>query len=183
MSDEMRTETVTIGGGCFWCLEAVYREVAGVTSVVAGYAGGIVPHPTYAQVCSGNTGHAEVVQMQFDPLQISYAELLEIFFALHDPTQLNRQGHDIGTQYRSVIFTHSQVQHDSACALIKRLSEEKIYAQPMVTEVTPLNGNYWPAEADHQAYFLQHPEQRYCQFVVAPKLAQFRKNFTDYLRT
>ncbi|BBO59348.1 peptide-methionine (S)-S-oxide reductase MsrA [Mycoavidus sp. B2-EB] len=179
---KVQSETATIGGGCFWCLDAVYREVTGVTSVAAGYAGGIVPHPTYAQVCSGNTGHAEVVQIQFDPLHISYAELLEIFFALHDPTQLNQQGHDIGTQYRSVIFTHSQAQHESACAVIKRLGGDKIYAKPIVTEVIPLNGNYWPAEADHQAYFLKRPEQSYCRFVIAPKLAQFRKNFTRYLR-
>lgn len=178
----MNTEIATLSGGCFWCLDAVYCEVVGVVSVEAGYAGGVAPNPTYAQICGGKTGHAEVIQVQFDPSQISYAELLEIFFAIHDPTQLNQQGHDIGTQYRSVIFTHSQVQYDSAFMAIKWLIEKKVYIKPIVTEVVPLNGNYWPAEADHQAYFLKHPQQSYCRFVIAPKLAQFRKKFIHYLR-
>ncbi|UAW63818.1 peptide-methionine (S)-S-oxide reductase MsrA [Mycoavidus sp. HKI] len=174
-------ETATLGGGCFWCLEAVFREVGGVHLVEAGYAGGLVPNPTYAQICTGNTGHAEVVQVQFDPAQISYTELLEIFFAIHDPTQLNRQGHDIGTQYRSVIFTHSRAQHESAYAVINRFTEEHIYPNPIVTEVVPSHTNYWPAEADHQQYFAKYPQQSYCALVVAPKLAQFRKKFANRL--
>jgi peptide-methionine (S)-S-oxide reductase len=176
------SETATLGGGCFWCLEAVYLDVDGVRSVESGYAGGAVERPTYEQVCDGETGHAEVVKVEFDPRKISYHEILQIFFSIHDPTQLNRQGNDVGTQYRSVIFTHSKVQRDIALEMIRELTREQIFDGPIVTEVQPLEDNYWPAEAYHQNYFAQHPEQGYCTFVVAPKVAKFRAKFASWMR-
>ena len=179
---EGATETATLGGGCFWCLEAVYVDVEGVRRVESGYAGGSVPRPSYEQVCDGNTGHAEVVRVEFDPTRISFREILQIFFSIHDPTQLNRQGNDVGTQYRSVIFTESANQRDVALEVIRHLEHEAVYEAPIVTEVTPLDSNYWPAEAYHQNYFAQHPEQGYCTFVVAPKVAKFRAKFAAWMR-
>ncbi|WP_345811550.1 peptide-methionine (S)-S-oxide reductase MsrA [Paraburkholderia sp. PREW-6R] len=175
-------EIATLGGGCFWCLEAVYLGVDGVNSVQSGYAGGQTPQPTYEQVCDGDTGHAEVVNVDFDPARISYREILEIFFAIHDPTQLNRQGNDVGTQYRSVIFTNSDAQRETALQTIRDIGEQRIYSGPIVTQVLPLDGNYWPAEAYHQNYYAQHPNQGYCSFVVAPKVAKFRQKFAHRIK-
>jgi len=175
-------EVATLGGGCFWCLEAVYLGVDGVNSVESGYAGGHTQRPTYEQVCDGATGHAEVVKVEFDPSKISYREILEIFFAIHDPTQLNRQGNDVGPQYRSVIFTHSDAQREAALQVIREIGEQGIHDGQIVTQVLPLDGNYWPAEAYHQNYFAQHPEQGYCSFVVAPKVAKFRQKFAHRIK-
>jgi peptide-methionine (S)-S-oxide reductase len=175
-------EVATLGGGCFWCLEAVYLGVDGVNSVESGYAGGHTQRPTYEQVCDGATGHAEVVKVEFDPSKISYGEILEIFFAIHDPTQLNRQGNDVGPQYRSVIFTHSDAQREAALQVIREIGEQGIHDGQIVTQVLPLDGNYWPAEAYHQNYFAQHPEQGYCSFVVAPKVAKFRQKFAHRIK-
>jgi peptide-methionine (S)-S-oxide reductase len=175
-------ETATLGGGCFWCLEAVYLGVEGVNAVESGYAGGHTRRPSYEQVCDGDTGHAEVVKVDFDPAKISYRDILDIFFAIHDPTQLNRQGNDVGTQYRSVIFTHSDAQHETALQAIREIADQRIYDGKIVTEVLPLGDNYWPAEAYHQNYFAQHPNQGYCSFVVAPKVAKFRQKFAHRLK-
>jgi peptide-methionine (S)-S-oxide reductase len=176
------SETATLGGGCFWCLEAVYLGVDGVLAVESGYAGGTAVNPTYEQVCDGATGHAEVVKLQFDPARIGYGDILEIFFSIHDPTQLNRQGNDVGTQYRSVIFTHSDAQRDAALQAIRDIEHEGLYEGKIVTQVLPLDGNYWPAEAYHQNYFAKHPEQGYCAFVVAPKVAKFRAKFAHRMK-
>jgi peptide-methionine (S)-S-oxide reductase len=175
-------ETATLGGGCFWCLEAVYLRVEGVSAVESGYAGGHVANPSYEQVCDGDTGHAEVVKVDFDPAKITYREILDIFFAIHDPTQLNRQGNDVGTQYRSAIFTHSEAQRETAEQAIRELAAEGVYDGKIVTQVLPLDGNYFPAEAYHQNYFAQHPNQGYCSFVVAPKVAKFRQKFAHRLK-
>jgi peptide-methionine (S)-S-oxide reductase len=171
-----RTEVATLAGGCFWCLEAVYQEVAGVERVVSGYAGGHAPDPTYQQVCSGTTGHAEVVQVHFDPETVSYRRLLQIFFGIHDPTTMNRQGGDVGTQYRSAIFTHSAEQQATAETLVRELTDEQLFDAPIVTEVRPLD-TFYPAEDYHQDYFRQNPNQPYCRAVVGPKLAKFRAKF------
>ena len=179
---EVATEVATLGGGCFWCLEAVYLRVDGVLAVESGYAGGHVANPTYERVCDGETGHAEVVNVKFDPAKIGYREILDIFFAIHDPTQLNRQGNDVGTQYRSVIFTHSEAQRETALQAIRELAAEGVYDGQIVTQVLPLDGNYYPAEAYHQNYFAQHPNQGYCAFVVAPKVAKFRQKFAHRLK-
>lgn len=176
------TETATLGGGCFWCLEAVYLDVEGVKSVESGYAGGTIERPTYEQVCDGGTGHAEVVKVQFDPTRISYHEILKIFFSIHDPTQLNRQGNDVGDQYRSVIFTDNERQREIALESIRELERDGVFGAPIVTKVEPLGDNYWPAESYHQRYFAQHPEQGYCAFVVAPKVAKFRAKFASWMR-
>lgn len=175
-------EVATLGGGCFWCLEAVFLSVEGVSAVESGYAGGTVQRPSYEQVCDGDTGHAEVVKLEFDPATISYREILDIFFAIHDPTQLNRQGNDVGTQYRSVIFTHSEAQRETALEAIRQIEAEGIYSGQIVTQVLPLDGNYWPAEAYHQNYFAQHPDQGYCSVVVAPKVAKFRQKFAHRVK-
>ena len=164
----------TLGGGCFWCLEAVYEELEGVVDVESGYAGGQVPRPTYEQVCGGATGHAEVVRIEFDPAVISYREILEVFFVIHDPTQLNRQGNDVGTQYRSAIFIHSDEQRRIATEVIAELQPH--VAGKVVTEVTPVP-DYYRAEKHHQEYFRHNAAQGYCMFVVAPKVAKFRKTF------
>jgi peptide-methionine (S)-S-oxide reductase len=177
------SETATLGGGCFWCMEAVFLDVEGVLAVESGYAGGKTTEPTYKQVCEGDTDHAEVVKVVFDPAQISYREILEIFFATHDPTQLNRQGNDIGTQYRSVIFTDSEEQRKTAEALIAELSHERLFDDAIVTVVEPLNGNYWPAEVYHHNYYARNPEQGYCAAVIGPKLAKFRKKFAHRLKS
>jgi len=167
-------EIATLGGGCFWCLEAVFEQVRGVVRVVSGYAGGAGANPTYKAVCTGTTGHAEVVQVTFEPAVISYREILQVFFAIHDPTTLNRQGHDVGTQYRSVIYYHTPEQQQVAAALIAELNAEKIWDRPLVTELTACP-TFYPAEDYHQGYFQANPQQPYCQAVVAPKVAKFRK--------
>ncbi len=178
---EDRTEIATLGGGCFWCLEAVYQQVEGVTAVESGYTGGHVDDPSYEQVCSGDTGHAEVVRVSFDPSVISYREILEIFFAIHDPTTLNRQGNDVGTQYRSVIYTHSDAQRDTAQQVKADIAAQELYDGPLVTQIEPAQ-RYWRAEAYHQNYYRNHPEQGYCAFVISPKVAKFRKSFAHRLR-
>ena len=171
-------QVATFGGGCFWCLEAVFKELRGVIEVVSGYAGGSVKNPSYRDVCSGRTGHAEVVQITFDPGVISYRDLLRIFFSIHDPTTLNRQGADVGTQYRSVIFWHDEAQKQVAQETIRELSDEGVWKAPIVTQVLPLEA-FYRAEDYHQNYFDQNPNQPYCQAVVAPKLAKFRKLFAE----
>lgn len=178
----MKTETATLAGGCFWCLEAVYDELTGVKSVKSGYAGGNVPHPSYKLVCTGTTGHAEVVQITFDPDEVTYQDLLNVFFTIHDPTTLNRQGADIGTQYRSGIFYHSPEQKETAEKTIQRFEKEGIWDDPIVTEVAPLT-QFFPAEDYHQEYFVNNPNQPYCRAVVAPKVAKFRKKFVNQLKT
>ena len=174
-------EVATLGGGCFWCVEAVFDEVNGVTDVVSGYAGGVVKNPTYEQVCSGRTGHAEVVQITFDPGVISLREILEIFFTIHDPTTLNRQGNDVGTQYRSVVFYHSPEQQATAQEVMREMTAAGIWEQPLVTEVTPATA-FYPAEDYHQEYFANNPYQPYCMAVVAPKVLKFRKHFNERLK-
>lgn len=169
-------ETATLGGGCFWCLEAVYQEVSGVREVVSGYAGGHVDEPTYQQVCSGTTGHAEVVRVQFDPEVVSYRRILEIFFTIHDPTQLDRQGADRGTQYRSIVFYHSDEQREVAEEVMRELEEEGLFEDPIVTRVEALD-HFYPAEAYHQNYYRTNPTQGYCQVVIHPKLAKYRARF------
>jgi len=169
-------EVATLGGGCFWCLEAVYDELRGVESVESGYMGGRTRKPTYEQVCSGDTGHAEVTRVTFDPRAISYREILEVFFVIHDPTTLNRQGHDVGTQYRSVIFYHSPEQERVAREVIAELTREKVYDDPIVTEIAPA-AEFWIAEDYHQEYLRHNPRQPYCVGVVAPKVQKFRKRF------
>lgn len=175
---DAKLELATLGGGCFWCLEAVFLRLRGVHAAVSGYSGGSQNNPSYTAVCSGSTGHAEVVQVQFDPLQLAYRDLLEVFFAIHDPTTRNRQGHDIGTQYRSVIFTHSAEQAGLARETIARLDAAHVYADAIVTEVLPLAA-FYPAEDYHQDYFANNPQQPYCQAVVAPKVAKFLKTFGE----
>jgi peptide-methionine (S)-S-oxide reductase len=172
-------EFATLGGGCFWCLEAVYEELQGVVDVESGYAGGQVAAPTYEQVCGGRTGHAEVVRIEFDPARIAYREILEVFFVIHDPTQLNRQGNDIGTQYRSVIFVHSDEQRRVAAEVIAELQSQ--VPDRIVTEVGPAPA-YFRAETGHQEYFRDNPGQGYCMFVVAPKVAKFRRTFASKRR-
>jgi peptide-methionine (S)-S-oxide reductase len=181
MSTERSGELATLGGGCFWCLEAVYKELRGVGRVVSGYAGGHVPDPTYTQVCAGTTGHAEVVQVTFDPAAVSYRELLEVFFTIHDPTTLNRQGADVGTQYRSAVFYHSPAQRETAEQVIAELTAEGVWDAPIVTEVVPLE-TFYLAEDYHQDYFERNPFQPYCRAVVAPKVAKFRKHFLGRLK-
>lgn len=180
---EKRTETATLGGGCFWCLEAVYQELQGVERVASGYAGGHVADPTYEQVCSGRTGHAEVVQVEFDPERISFRELLEVFFVIHDPTTANRQGADVGPQYRSIILYHSPGQREDAERLIGEMEAEGAYGgSPIVTELEPLDVLY-PAEEHHRDYYRRHPERAYCQVVIDPKLAKFRERFAEKRRS
>lgn len=175
-------ETATLGGGCFWCVEAVFDDLMGVTDVVSGYSGGPRPNPSYEQVCSGATGHAEVIQVKFDPAQISYREVLEVFFTVHDPTTLNRQGADSGTQYRSVIFTHSPEQKEIAEATIADLNAQQIWDKPIVTEVTPLE-KFYAAEEYHQEYYRRNPSQGYCLAVVSPKVSKFRQKYASRLKS
>jgi peptide-methionine (S)-S-oxide reductase len=174
-------ETATLGGGCFWCLEAVFKDLKGVTWVMSGYAAGHVDNPTYKQVCSGRTGHAEVVQVKFDPAELDYADLLRVFFTIHDPTTKDRQGNDVGTQYRSIILTHSDAQRATAEAVIKEIAEAKIWSGRIVTEVEPLT-TFYQAEEEHHDYFARNPWSGYCQVVVAPKVAKFRKVFHDRVK-
>lgn len=177
---ESNLQKATVGGGCFWCLEAVYQQVRGVVHVESGYAGGQTLNPNYDAVCSGQTGHAEVVQIEFDADVLTYQKILEIFFAIHDPTTLNRQGNDIGSQYRSVIYAHDQEQRMIAQNIIKQLTQENIFDQPIVTELADLP-TYYRAEDYHQNYFNNHPDQGYCAFVVSPKVSKFRKQFSELL--
>jgi peptide-methionine (S)-S-oxide reductase len=174
-------ELATLAGGCFWCLEAVFNDLRGVEKAESGYAGGSVPHPTYEQVCYGTTGHAEVVQITFDPQTISFKELLEVFFTIHDPTTPNRQGADVGTQYRSAIFYHSPEQRAVAEQVIAELSAARVWDAPIVTEVSPLT-DFFPAENYHQEYYQRNPNQPYCRAVVAPKVAKFRKQYLEKLK-
>jgi peptide-methionine (S)-S-oxide reductase len=174
-------QTATLAGGCFWCLEAVYDELKGVHSVESGYAGGHMDNPSYRDVCTGNTGHAEVVQIRFDPNIISYRDLLNVFFTIHDPTTLNRQGGDVGTQYRSAIFYHNEEQKKIAEEVIKDLTAQKLWDNPIVTEVTRFD-KFYVAEDYHQEYFAKNPYQPYCQVVVAPKVGKFRKHFLEMLK-
>ena len=174
-------ELATLAGGCFWCLEAVFDQLKGVSAVESGYVGGHVNNPTYNQVCGGDTGHAEVVRVTFDPTLLNYADLLNVFFVIHDPTQLNRQGNDVGTQYRSAIFYHSPEQERTAKEKIKALADEGVYDDRIVTEVTPVE-DFYLAEDYHQEYFANNPRQPYCMAVVAPKVAKFRKYFLDRLK-
>jgi peptide-methionine (S)-S-oxide reductase len=175
-------EFATLAGGCFWCLEAVFEELAGVDAVVSGYTGGQDPAPDYERVCSGETGHAEAVRLTFDPAMIGYREILEVFFAIHDPTTLNRQGNDVGTQYRSAIYFHSPQQQETARALLDEFVQQNAFGAPPVTELAPA-GAFHPAEAYHRGYFRSHSAQPYCHFVVAPKLAKFRKHFAKKRKT
>jgi peptide-methionine (S)-S-oxide reductase len=177
----MNEEIATLGGGCFWCLEAVFKELRGVTAVQSGYAGGHVANPSYKQVCAGTTGHAEVTQVRFDPAQLDYADLLRVFFTTHDPTTKDRQGNDVGPQYRSIILTHSDAQAAAAKAVMQEISEAKLWSSPLVTQVVPLTV-FYPAEAEHDDYYAQNPWSGYCQVVIAPKVAKFRKAFKDRLR-
>lgn len=174
-------ETIVLGGGCFWCVEAVYLAVEGVTEVVSGYAGGQVPDPTYRQVCSGSTGHAEVVRVTFDPAIIDLADILRIFFSVHDPTTPNRQGADVGTQYRSIVLTGDEEQAGVVREVMAEVEAEGVWDDPLVTEVEPLV-KFWEAEEYHQDYFARNPGQGYCRAVVAPKVAKFRKRFAHRLR-
>ena len=169
-------QTTTLGGGCFWCLEAVYELVDGVTSVVSGYAGGHVANPSYEQVCTGTTGHAEVTQITFDPAVVSLTHLLDIFFTIHDPTTLNRQGYDVGTQYRSIILYHDDEQKAEAEASMSRVVEQGLYRDPLVTRVEPLDV-FYPAEEYHQEYFRSNPGASYCQVIIEPKVAKFREKY------
>jgi peptide-methionine (S)-S-oxide reductase len=174
-------EVATLGGGCFWCLEPIYDELQGVNDVVSGYSGGTVANPSYEAVCTGRTGHAEVIQVTFDPQVVTFREILQVFFTFHDPTTLNRQGADVGTQYRSVVFYHSPEQKRISEEVIGEINNAQIWNGPIVTEVSPL-GVFYPAEAYHQEYFQRNPRQSYCQIVIAPKVAKFRKQYMEKLK-
>jgi peptide-methionine (S)-S-oxide reductase len=176
------TDTATLAAGCFWCVEAIFDDLIGVEDVVSGYSGGHKDNPTYQEVCSETTGHAEVVGIKFDPDIISYKEILQVFFTVHDPTQLDRQGNDIGTSYRSAIFYHSDIQKEIAEEVIAEFTAEKIYDNPIVTEIAAFN-KFWPAENYHQEYFANNPNQPYCAAVVAPKVAKFRQKFISRLKS
>jgi peptide-methionine (S)-S-oxide reductase len=176
------SELATLGGGCFWCLEAVFYQVKGVDRVESGYMGGDRPNPTYEAVCTGTTGYAEIIQIRFDPNVISFRELLEIFFGIHDPTTLNRQGNDAGTQYRSAIFYHSPEQETTAKEMIEKLTKDQLFDSPIVTEVVPAS-TFYIAENYHQEYFVQNPSQPYCTYLIGPKVAKFRQQFVDKLKS
>ena len=176
-----QTELATLAGGCFWCLEAVFTQLRGVESVISGYAGGNVPNPSYEMVCTGTTGHAEVVQLRFDPAVVSYRDLLQVFFTMHDPTTLNQQGADVGTQYRSAIFYHSEEQEAAAKQVVEELTASGLWDDPVVTELVPLD-TFYPAEADHQEYYERNSTQSYCQAVIAPKVAKLRRQYLDKLK-
>ena len=180
-SEGARSEVATLAGGCFWCLEAVFEQLRGVRELKSGYAGGATPNPTYEQVCTGATGHAEVVQITFDPREVSYREILEVFFTIHDPTTPNRQGGDVGTQYRSAIFYHSPEQEATAESVMKELAAEGLWRDPLVTELLPLD-RFYPAETYHDEYFVNHPTQPYCRAVIEPKVAKFRKKYLERLK-
>lgn len=181
MSPEPDLETATLAGGCFWCLEPVFDELRGVREVVSGYTGGHDPAPTYRRVCEGTTGHAEAVRVVFDPAEVSYREILRVFFTVHDPTTLNRQGADVGTQYRSAVFYHSPEQKRVAEEVIAELERERVWDDPIVTELSPAD-EFFPAEEYHQEYFARNPGQPYCRVVIAPKVAKFRKEYVERLK-
>lgn len=181
IKSQTKMDTITLGAGCFWCVEAVFKELKGVESVKPGYAGGKVKNPTYKEVCSGLTGHAEVAQIIYDPSVVSFDEILEVFFKTHDPTTLNRQGADVGTQYRSVIFYHNDAQKEKAEYYKNKLNKEKVWEDPVVTEIEKLDV-FYPAENYHHDYFEQNPDQQYCKFVIQPKVEKFRKVFHDKLK-
>ena len=181
MTERAGTEVATLAGGCFWCLEAIFREVDGVEDVTSGYTGGTTVNPTYQEVCTGTTGHAESIQLTFNPGKISYREILQIFFSIHDPTTLNGQGADVGTQYRSAIFYHKDWQRTTAEAVIRELNEAHLWKKPIVTQVVPLD-KFYPAEDYHREYFSRHPEQSYCQVVISPKVSKFRKQWGKRLK-
>ncbi len=181
MSGDAPSEVATLAGGCFWCIEAVYREVEGVQDVVSGYTGGTTPNPSYEEVCSGRTGHAEAVRVTFDPAVISYREILEIFFSVHDPTTLNRQGADVGTQYRSAIFYGGEEQKDAAEALIAELDDRQLWDRPIVTQVVPAD-DFYPAEEYHHDYFSRNPNQGYCRAVISPKVGKLRQRWAHLLK-
>ncbi len=178
---ETKWELATFGAGCFWCTEAVFLRVKGVSKVVSGYSGGKIKNPTYREVCSGLTGHAEVIQITYNPAEVSFEALLEVFWNTHDPTTLNRQGADEGTQYRSVVFYHSEEQRVAAEQYKKQLDDSQVFKNPIVTEISPLT-NFYPAEDYHQNYFELNPNQGYCQFVVRPKVEKFKKQFNELLQ-
>ena len=178
---EQKEEIATLAGGCFWCLEAVFADLRGVARVVSGYSGGHVENPTYKEVCGETTGHAEVVQITFDPQVVSYRELLEVFFTIHDPTTLNRQGGDVGTQYRSAIFYHSPAQQETAAEVIAELERARVWDAPIVTEVVPLQ-IFYPAEDYHQEYYQNNAGQPYCRAVIAPKVSKFRQKYLEKLK-
>ena len=180
-TNKERNETATLGGGCFWCLDAVYRGLKGVSRVVSGYAGGNVPNPSYEQVCGKKTGHAEVVQVEFDPAELSFADLLRVFFTIHDPTTKDRQGADVGPQYRSMILFHSAEQKRVAEAVMAEIADAGVWDGKLVTELVPLT-EFFPAEPEHQDYFARNPWSGYCRAVVAPKVQKFRKTFADRLK-
>lgn len=177
----VKYETATLGGGCFWCTEAIYLNLKGVYKVLPGYSGGKVKNPSYAEVCNGNTGHAEVVQITFNPDEISFSEILEVFFTVHDPTTLNRQGNDIGTQYRSVIFYHDAIQKGIAERVVRKLNEDKVFKNPVVTEISPYT-TFYVAEDYHLNYFNRNKNQPYCQFIIAPKIEKFHKVFKSKMK-
>lgn len=181
MNGNSKLEVATLAGGCFWCLEAVFREVNGVENVISGYTGGKTADPTYEQVCSGNTGHAEAVQITYNPVKISYPEILDIFFSIHDATTLNQQGEDIGTQYRSAIFYHNDQQANIAEAFIIQLHKDRRLNRSIVTQIAPFE-KFYPAEEHHHDYFSRHPEQAYCQAVISPKVGKFRKEWATSLK-
>ena len=181
MSAATSTETAVLGGGCFWCLDAVFRDLNGVIGVESGYAGGARADPTYEDICSGRTGHAEVVRVTYDPAVLSFRDLLTVFFTIHDPTTLNRQGNDVGTQYRSIVFSQTAEQRATARDVVKRLTDNKLFDAPIVTEIADA-APFYPAETYHQDYFDRNPAQPYCMFVVAPKVAKFRKSFAQRLK-
>jgi peptide-methionine (S)-S-oxide reductase len=181
MTAQPDRELATLGGGCFWCLEPIFKDLKGVESVVSGYAGGTVPDPSYEQVCGGRTGHAEVVQIAFDPNEISFRDLLDVFFTIHDPTTKDRQGADVGPQYRSIILYHSPEQKGAAEQALADLEAKGVWHAPIVTEVAPLE-KFYPAEEYHQDYFERNPRQRYCQIVIAPKVTKFRKEYLERLK-
>ncbi|MCS6905925.1 MAG: peptide-methionine (S)-S-oxide reductase MsrA [Bacteroidia bacterium] len=182
MNSTKNSEKITLGGGCFWCIEAAFLEIEGVKSVISGYAGGKTPNPTYKEVCSGNTEHAEVCQIEFTPQQISCKEILEIFFSIHDPTTLNRQGADVGTQYRSIILYHTPEQKEIAQNVIQELEQQKIFNAPIVTQLQPLD-KFYPAEEYHQNYYARNPYQMYCQVVIAPKLEKLRQKYAHRIKS
>ncbi len=182
MSDAKTVETAVLGGGCFWCLDAVFRDLDGVVAVESGYAGGPLPDPTYEAVCAGRTGHAEVVRVTFDPARLAFDDLLRVFFAIHDPTTRDRQGNDVGPQYRSAIFCRTPAQREAAQRVMRELEDARAFGAPIVTEIAG-DAPFYPAEGHHQDYFERNPAQPYCMFVVAPKLAKFRKAFRDRLKS
>jgi len=177
-----KLEEATFGAGCFWCVEAIFQDLKGVTFVESGYAGGKIKNPTYKEICSGLTGHAEVIRIQFDPSVITFADLVRVFFVVHDPTTLNRQGNDVGTQYRSVIFYHSEEQKETARRIKEEFEQKAIYDAPIVTLIEPLDNNYYPAEKYHQNYYKDNPNQGYCRAVIAPKVQKFRKHYLNLLK-